>query len=653
MTENGSENTVVEQVIITVDGQKISPDIMDHLFQMRVESVVEMADMFEIVFRDDLLEHLDEGPFKVGKSIKVEFQTDAETFETVASGDITAIEPEYDDSYIAFLVVRGYDKTHRLNRGAVSRAFENVTDADIIKRVAGEVGLSAQVNASANVVREHVFQDNQTDLAFIHQLARRNGLRAYVENDTLKAVPYKTDRGSITYEWGKDLLRFHVQMSVAGQVDEVQVKGWDPKTKTAILGKAKSSKIHPDVNVGGSGGDVSKKAIGSAVEIEVRRPIASQGEADALAQSLLDEINSRFIEAEGVVLGNPKLVAGMKIKVDNLGKKFSGAYTVSTARHIYSTEGYQTEFYVTGTRPRLEAELIAGGSIKTIDADRWHGVFPAIVTDNDDPMDMGRVKVKYPWMNDKLASGWARIVMAGASSERGIHWLPEVNDEVLIAFAYGDINYPYILGYLYNGKDKEPEQSPVKNGKVEVRTIKTREGHVVRFTDELGQRKIEIEDVDGVNKMHLYTDVNDNLDGNPGIYIESNGTVHMTAADDFIESATGSVGMTSAQADMFITAMMGIEVMTTRNITLRARQGAVNIFALGPVIIASQGVVFEAKSPAGVLNMVAGGAITLEAAGEINIKGAIVNFNSPQVPPVPTPVQNPLPPIGPNFTFQL
>src|SRR5262249_14595935 len=135
-------------------------------------------------------------------------------------------------------------------------------------------------------------------------------------------------------------------------------------------------------------------------------------------------------------------------------------------------------FRVEGARPKLISDLIQEANTSETPGNTWGGVVPAIVTNNNDPKGMGRVKVKFPWIDVDLESNWARVAAVGAGNNRGLFWLPEVNDEVLVAFEHGDFNQPYIVGNLWNGKDKTPEaiSDAVKNGNVEVRTLKTREG---------------------------------------------------------------------------------------------------------------------------------------------------------------------------------
>jgi uncharacterized protein involved in type VI secretion and phage assembly len=121
---------------------------------------------------------------------------------------------------------------------------------------------------------------------------------------------------------------------------------------------------------------------------------------------------------------------------------------------------------------------------------RVTGVVVGIVTNNKDPEGMGRVKVKFPWRGDGDESYWARVATLMAGEDRGTFFLPEVEDEVLVAFDHGDINHPYVIGALWNGVDTPPETN--SDGKNNIRKIKSRSGHEIIFGDEQSKEKIEL-----------------------------------------------------------------------------------------------------------------------------------------------------------------
>lgn len=117
-----------------------------------------------------------------------------------------------------------------------------------------------------------------------------------------------------------------------------------------------------------------------------------------------------------------------------------------------------------------------------------NGVVIGIVTGVSDN---GKVKVKFPWLPDDPETDWIRIATTMAGNGRGTFFMPEEKDEVLVAFEHGDTDYPYVVGFLWNGKDKPPEND--KN----VRRIKTKSGHTIEFNDNPGQEGIVIESQGG------------------------------------------------------------------------------------------------------------------------------------------------------------
>ena len=134
---------------------------------------------------------------------------------------------------------------------------------------------------------------------------------------------------------------------------------------------------------------------------------------------------------------------------------------------------------------------------------RVHGVVTGIVTNNQDPQKLGRVKLKFPWLSDTEESDWARVASPMAGKERGLFLLPEVDDQVLVAFEHGDPAYPYVIGALWNSNSAPPETNA--DGKNNLRLIKSRSGHVIRLNDKEGEETIEIVDKSGKNSIVVTT----------------------------------------------------------------------------------------------------------------------------------------------------
>jgi uncharacterized protein involved in type VI secretion and phage assembly len=121
-----------------------------------------------------------------------------------------------------------------------------------------------------------------------------------------------------------------------------------------------------------------------------------------------------------------------------------------------------------------------------------YGVEIGIVTDVRDPEKLGRVKVQYPRLPGGPESTWARVAQPAAGAGRGFYWIPEIGDEVLIAFELGDPRCPYVIGALWNGKDK-PMNGAYQDDNT-TRMIQTKSGHQVVLCDKSGDEKIVIAD---------------------------------------------------------------------------------------------------------------------------------------------------------------
>lgn len=151
---------------------------------------------------------------------------------------------------------------------------------------------------------------------------------------------------------------------------------------------------------------------------------------------------------------------------------------------------------------------------------RIYGVVIGIVTNNQDPDGMGRLRLRFPWRDADEESYWARVATMMAGNGRGSWFLPEVDDEVLVAFDHGDIHHPYVIGSLWNGQDAPPQtNSDGENNIREIKSraghefilddtqaaekvvIKTKGGHVITLDDTAGGEKIEIIDKTGSNKI--------------------------------------------------------------------------------------------------------------------------------------------------------
>ncbi len=186
------------------------------------------------------------------------------------------------------------------------------------------------------------------------------------------------------------------------------------------------------------------------------------------------------------------------------------------------------------------------------------GVAIALVTDNHDPEGLGRVKIKYPWLGDSDESNWARVVSPMAGNGRGLFMIPEIDDEVLVAFEQGSMNVPYILGGLWNGKDKPPETN--SDGKNNHRTIKSRSGHTIRLNDTDGSEKIEIVDKTGENRIVIGSSDNTmTIEAKGDITIKAGGKLSLSGNGVEVQSQAGVTVQGSQNIDVNASAQLNLK----------------------------------------------------------------------------------------------
>jgi uncharacterized protein involved in type VI secretion and phage assembly len=123
------------------------------------------------------------------------------------------------------------------------------------------------------------------------------------------------------------------------------------------------------------------------------------------------------------------------------------------------------------------------------------GVVAAVVKDVNDPDHLGRVRVVFPWLSDSFVSDWARMTQFGAGKQRGASFLPEVDDEVMVAFEQGDFRRPVVIGSVHNGVDRPNLGDGLidgSTGAVKRRGVISRAGHALVFLDDDGDSGVAL-----------------------------------------------------------------------------------------------------------------------------------------------------------------
>lgn len=530
-----AKTSFLSQFYVKIDGEQIPEELHDNLLEITVDTSLYLPEMFTISVRDPKLEWVDSKKwFDIGKPVEISAQASDDLGGgegTLMKGEITALEPNFSAEGETSFVVRGYSQSHRLHRGKKSRTFLKQTDKEIVGTIAQELGLDSDID-STSVKHEYVAQSNQTNMEFLQSRAARLGYKVHVADKKLyfKKSDANLDSAIPELDLADGLRSFRPYISATHQASKVTVVGWDSKLKKIIKAEASPNASLNQGGIGETGGAVAKKTFGDADMVVVDRPVATPDEAKAMAETVASDLSQEFMQAEGQCYGNPKVKAGCTIKIKGIGERFSGNYFITAATHIVTEGAYDTHFTISGRQPNTVSHLLNGKNGyggAAGEEQLMRGVTIGIVTNNKDEENLGRVKVKYPWLDDKVESDWMRVAAPGAGDKRGVYWLPEVNDEVLIAYDHGNLHHPYVIGSLWNSKDKPPlttAEARGSDGKIKQRIMKSRSGHVILLDDDSGKEKIVIVDKSNKNSIVISTEQNSiTVEANKGITLESGG----------------------------------------------------------------------------------------------------------------------------------
>jgi hypothetical protein len=503
-----------------------------------------------------------------------------------------------------------------------------MSDTDILKKVIGEVGISSGTIDSSGSPHDYVFQENQTNMEFLRERATRNGFELFVQDGKLNFRKPKAG-STLELKWLRDIHSFRVRVSSSEQVSAVEVRGWDYKQKKAIVSKANSAKVLTSTQYqeGKKTSSAFNGKPSKATMIVVDKPVFSSKEADTIAQSLCNELGGEFVQADAVAEGNPDIRTGKVVQFADMGK-YSGKYYITEVRHLYQDGIYTTEFSVRG----LRADDISTTVAPDTRLEPGQTMMVGVVSNNNDPDGLGRVRVKFPTLTEEHESNWARVVAIGAGPDRGFDCLPEINDEVLVAFEHGDIHRPYIIGGVWNGKDKPPEKvaESVAGGKVRLRTIKTRLGHKLHLNDT--EKKIEMKTAgshyllldDKKKKLEAKTN------GGHTVLMDDNGSkkIDLTSVGD-MNVKTGSSGKTRTlkvdAGEIQLTGTTKIVLKVGAN-SIEISNSGIKIDGLKVEVLGKTGI--EIKSP---LKVDISGAtqVNVQSAAQVGIKaGASVSVQA-------------------------
>ena len=575
---------------ITAGGRELKAELLDQLVSMRIERGLGLAGRTTLRFLDPGYQISAADTFSLGKDIQVKEPAGVELF----SGTVTGIDLDQRRRSVPELVVIVDDAAYKLARGTQIKTYLKTGYGEVIRQIANRHGLTPSVDATRGTF-EYLLQSG-SDLSFLNGIAERTGLAWWVDGRNLHVAKVPDSSPPVTVTLGDDLYEFSVRASGL-RPTAVELNGWNADQQTNVNGKNSSSTAHLSDLVKNYVGTKPASALTAAPALLADPPPLTADEATTIATGLFTDAEAAAVVAEGIGRINGKIKPGGRVKVADSGPA-SGTYTVTQVEHVYDRDGFETRFTCGPRRPASLVDTLGGPAPDP----NFLATVPilGVVTDNNDPA--GRVKVKYSGVGGEIESPWARVVSLGGGAARGVIFVPEVGDEVLVAFERGDTRRPVVIGGLFSEKNKLPTAgSGVKEGKVEFRRMVSRKNHV-----------IEIADGEQPSQQH--------------VLIKLGTAEHLirVGADRFdVEVADGKPLTIKAGKAMFDINAGGNISIEGKNVTIKADA---NLLLQGgsKAVLESNA---QTQVTGGKLDVKANGVASVEAGGPLALKGATVAIN--------------------------
>jgi phage protein D/phage baseplate assembly protein gpV len=503
-------------------GRTLSDVAVAALLRTVVDTDLNQPDMVEFTFRDDAGDLIKTAGLSIGMKITVSGQGIDSTVDTVLiTGEVTAFEARY-ENLTSYLIVRGYDLTHRLQRVRRSRTFLRCSDSDIARTIAHGAGLTELEIEPSEPVHDHIGQVDETDWDFLTGRAREIGFEVGITAGLFFFRRASTVAGArrppVELTFRESLRWFRPRVTAGNLAPSVEVRVWDPMQAKVLTRHASArndnAKVsgHSAAHVAGqfvsrqpprapiqpapsAVGDLGPAPDPTALVVSDRPLAVGSGidpAAAATANGLAARVGGTFAEAEGDAIGDPAIHAGGVVSVAGVADVFGGPWLVTSARHVFDVRegGYRTRFVASGHNDRSLLALTSAGT-PTRGRRRLHGLYCGIVTNNFDRQRLRRVKVALPWLSPDFETDWAPVVQLSAGRRSGAMFLPEVGDEIVVGFEFGDSRRPYVLGGIVNAESRywpgEPIKAEGQTAQVAQRGIVSPSGNHLLFTDQVAE----------------------------------------------------------------------------------------------------------------------------------------------------------------------
>lgn len=413
---------LVPDFSIRVNGADLTRKLRADLVSLCVDLQINKVDECTLKLRNDDFRWSDGKEFSDGAEVEIDLGYVGGEKTRMLGGEVVLVKASFPRRGPCTVVIVIHSLLHRLRRAQKSQTFSKVRDSDIVTKIAQGYGLTPEVERSSTK-NEFLFQNNQTDLDFLLERARRVGMELLADGKKLVFRKPRHDKPKVAeLVWNENLRSFDVRQQVVDQVTNFEVRGWDAKKKQAIVFKRKAGDESSTMGGKDLGTKISEQAFGEAKRFQLDQAVASAEEAEAWAKGMWEQSSMGFLSGDGSCQGEGKLKPGVVVEVKGLGGDYNGSYYLQATRHVLSQGGYATSFEckrsAIGEEP-VEQQALTGKPEKPKDRDQEeHWIEKTFVDKSGKPLK----DLEYSWTltGDKAQPESGTLGADGTLKARGI-----------------------------------------------------------------------------------------------------------------------------------------------------------------------------------------------------------------------------------------
>ncbi|MGB1204929.1 MAG: type VI secretion system tip protein VgrG [Chitinophagales bacterium] len=532
---NNETKFEVTNFIVKVDGKEIQETYQ--VLSADVHKAVNRIASARVILLDgdvstEEFEASDSDTFKPGAAITIITGHDSDSRHTVFEGIVIKHSVKIRRSGVFVLTIDCKDKAIKATKGRKNKYFYKKKDSDIIKEVLQETGLNVNVEAT-NHKHDEMIQYHSSNWDFINTRAELNGMLVVNDDGKIDIKAPKLESPVFTAKFGKNLLEFEGEIDVQNQLKGAKSKSWKYANQGLVEAAGSTSFSNA---LGGSGSGEWADILGQEAQFTHSGRVSEQ-ELKEWANTKMMRSELSKVRGRAKFQGSEKIKPGTTVKLEGVGKKFSGDAFVSAVSHSIADGEWMTDVEF-GLSPQTFTERFnigekeAGGLLPPI-----QGLQIGKVTKlENDPDGEDRVLIRVPIIDMNEDGVWARVSTLDAGKDRGSFFRPEIDDEVIVGFLNSDPRDAIILGMLHSSANAAPLKAEDVNHE---KGFFTRDGMRVLFNDE---KKIITIDTPAKNQIIIseedkgitIIDQNKNkiVTEPSGITIESKGNIDIKAKGD-------------------------------------------------------------------------------------------------------------------------